>query len=466
MVHLTPCKVPDVANVLMEAQCETQLGSIILDDKWATLVLQFFTSVRSISVLIIGSAIWSLWWINRRRTMETTRLYGHNWAIATAMTHIPGVFTLLGSFARIHRFGLQKATASLFGTLILIGIILPLTSLLWSHYIVRYGDIPYQITQVIHLGEHSLFKSVEQRAPLLTSMNNIVYNEKPLLGYDILKKHPLRMTLAELKPVEAHWRWWKLKVHPLQKSCMIYTAEATEEVPDITPSVSFGDDKLDIVQEETVQKCSLLPAVFEFIGQHSAIADNSPYTMESIDNLRLQVNTTKSCRVQYSCSINASITRWEIFTNIKGEVEWYNQNSNYSAKSVKGLITFMREKVQLEIGVLNNWISCGNNSTCENGPIVYATNLVKEAATSKYDMFQSLGRYKPAHMLLQETLGEFTREATLQQAKNATIIYTGYVYQPQFNLIAGLSWLIPMLLAAAIILLSHLKSRNDYLLHR
>ncbi|ORX63534.1 hypothetical protein K493DRAFT_309736 [Basidiobolus meristosporus CBS 931.73] len=460
MVYLTPCTVANATGATMEAQCESQFGSLILDDRWTGIATAIVSVARPLSVALIGTAVWNLWWLTRRRSMEKTGLCGSSWSIATAMTHIPGIFTLLGSIWRVHNLGVTKETKSLIGILILIGMMLPLISLLWAAYVIEVGDVPYQLTQVIHFGQEYLPNAVEKRAPLLMSMNDIVYNEKPLLGYDILKNHPLGMQSAELKPVEAHWRWWKLKVFPLERSCMVYKAVVTDEILDVTPSVSFGDDTIDIVQEETIQKCSSLSPVLEFIGSSLVMADNSPYNMKDIENLQLQENTNRLCHVQYSCRVNATSTRWEIFTNTKGEVNWYNEKGAYDPQSVKGLMSFLQDRAKLKDYAMNTWLMCWMDWTGN------ATRITKEAAMFKYDMHLSLGRYKPAHMTLQETLGEFTREATLQQAKNATVIYSGQVYKFQLSLIAGISWLVAVMLALMALLLAHLKSRNDCLLHR
>ncbi|ORX92086.1 hypothetical protein K493DRAFT_303596 [Basidiobolus meristosporus CBS 931.73] len=464
MVYYTSCKVLSQSRSPVLAQCEVPFGTITMGEEWSRVVVAIVSVAQPMGVTVVGLALWRLWWLNRRKKFNTRRYYGPSWAIATAMTHMPGLMTLFGSLLKIREFGVKKATVTLIWMLLLVGVVVPLLSLLWSLFVIKVDDVPYKLEHTINvkLDNLPLSEAVKSRAPLLMSMGRVVYGEKPLLGIDLLKDYTMGMEAAEIIPVESHWRWWKVQVLPKEKSCMISTAAFSKKQPAAVSVVNFGSITNDILSEEVSTKCSTLEPTLSFLGSRELIDDNSPVSSETIKSLQSPDIKDNWCHIQYSCQIKVHILRGEILTDSKGEVTWGNYSGTYDYTDIHKTVSAISGAAKISAYRLDEWLEVAWNETWQNK----AVQVVKEAAITKYAMYISLGKYKSAYETLQQTLREFTREATLQQPQVAVVRINGRTKKIQVRWIAGLAWLIVMVISAGIFAMSSKRLRSDILLQQ
>ncbi|ORX65409.1 hypothetical protein K493DRAFT_309447 [Basidiobolus meristosporus CBS 931.73] len=464
MVYYTSCKVLSQSQTPVSAQCEVPFGTITMGEEWNRIVVAIVSVAQPMGVSIIGLVLWRLWWLNRRKAFPTRKHYGHSWAIATAMTHMPGLLTLLGSLLKIRKFGVKKATVTLILMLFLVGVVVPLLSLLWSFFVIKVDDIPYKLEYAINvnLNNPPLPEAVKSRAPLILSMGKVVYGEKPLLGVDLLKDYTVGIETTEVIPVESHWRWWKVLILPKEKTCIISNATISKIQPAAISYVNFGNNKDDIVMEEVRGRCGALGPTISYFGSQEAIDDNSPIPFHIVESLQSVENQDDWCHIQYSCQIKVHIMRGEILANSDGEVTWGNYSGTYDHPSISKTVSAISGAAKVSDYLLQKWLDVGWNNTWQNK----AVTVVKEAAITKYDMYNSLGKYKSAFETLQQTLREFTREATFQQPQVAIVRINGKTKKIQFRWIVGLAWFIAIMISAAAYAICFKRLRSDPLLQQ
>ncbi|KAK9761045.1 hypothetical protein K7432_014363 [Basidiobolus ranarum] len=464
MVHYTSCQVPSKSQVLVTAQCEVPFGTITLNEEWTKVVVSVVSVAQPMLVTIVGLTLWRLWWLNRRWSFKRRRYYGPGWAIATSMTHMPGLMTLLGSLSKIRKFGVKRVTFTLTLMLLLVGVILPLLSLLWSSFVIKIGQVPYKLENNINvnLDNPPLPEVIKSRSSLLMSMGKIVYGEKPLLSNDLLKDHMVGMSTAEITPVRSTWRWWRVEILPHANSCMISVATTLSSQPTIVSSVNYGNSSSDIIVEEVSSKCSTLRNTLNFFKSPEVISDSSPIPFGTVEMLRSDQNQDSWCHVQYSCRVKVHITRGEILTNSNGEVTWNTLLNSNDPDNIYDMMVSVGGAAKIGDFTMRDWLDAKSDVHWQ----LKAVNLTKEAANIKYAMYVSLGKYKSAHETLQQTLREFTREATLRQPQVAVLKINGTISKIQFSWIAALVWLIAMAISAGIWMISSKKVKSDPLLNK
>ncbi|ORX65407.1 hypothetical protein K493DRAFT_309445 [Basidiobolus meristosporus CBS 931.73] len=431
------------------ARCLLPIGSIIIDDKWNWISTSIVPIARTILVATTTLAIWHMWWWSRYNSMNSLTHHGSSWAIGTSMTHMPGINSLVTCLRSALKYGVEKVTRTILLLLFLTGLIIPLASVYWASHVFQNVMVKYEYEAHQQTGS-SLVEAIKSRTSLVSSFRQVVYGEKPLLTSDVFLDAPIGMDSATILLPQGVPSWWKFNISPKSLECEVYSVGVLQQTSNVQFRVSYGDSASNIVAESLTSRCSRIQPSLHFLINQDFESRN-PKAAADIKRT-LETNLPQQwCQLNYTCPIETTVSYGNLSINNTKKIQWIETPTTMQHDNFDSLMSQLQEeKMKLWLGT-DHWKET-------------AIDMIKEAASIKYNVYSSLGKNQPAHQVLSETFNEFFREAILKNFEEVKIQIVGSTLRLQFSWLSVLLWAIVVLLSVATLTISGFNAKKQPLL--